>query len=137
MRQQRRPSSRFVWKLTAALYAALLVAILVTAYTGNLPPQLEQIPNYDKILHLVLYGIASFLGHRVFNYRRVSVWKMAVPLFPLLFGLFTVTEEGLQFFSPNRSLDAWDLVMSFIGIGLGYWLAEAGRPSAKADQPDQ
>jgi hypothetical protein len=30
-------------------------------------------------------------------------------------------------FSPNRTLDAIDQIASFLGILLGYWLAEKGR----------
>ena len=115
------------WRILAALYATTFLAILLLAYTGNLPPQFSQIPYYDKIGHVVLYGVAVYLGHRVFGYRRMTVLAIALPLFPILFAIGTVTEELLQVFSPNRTLDALDLVASFCGIALGYWLAEKGR----------
>lgn len=119
--------SRLGWRLLAALYASLLLLILLLAYTGNLPPQLDRIPFYDKVGHLVLYGIATYLGHRVLQYRRFRLGTIALPLFPFLFTIGALTEEFLQVFSPNRTLDAIDLIASFLGIILGYWLAEKGR----------
>ncbi|PSB35606.1 hypothetical protein C7B82_00990 [Stenomitos frigidus ULC18] len=120
-------AARWGWRILAALYATTFLVTLFLAYTGNLPPQFSQIPYYDKIGHVVLYGVAAYLGHRVLGYRRVNLLTIAVPLFPLLFAIGTVTEELLQTFSPNRTLDAIDLIASFCGITLGYWLSERGR----------
>jgi VanZ family protein len=127
MKLQRGKVSRRGWRLLAAFYASLLLLILLLAYTGNLPPQLNRIPFYDKVGHLVLYGIATYLGHRVLQNRRICLGTIALPLFPSLFAIGALVEELLQVFSPNRTLDAIDLFASFLGILLGYWLAEKGR----------
>jgi VanZ family protein len=119
--------SRLGWRLLAALYASLMLLILLLAYTGNLPSQLNRIPFYDKGGHLVLYGIATYLGHRVLQYRHLRLGTIALPLFPFLFAIGALTEELLQVFSPNRTLDAIDLIASSLGIILGYWLSEKGR----------
>ncbi|MEL6139540.1 MAG: hypothetical protein AAFQ61_10930 [Cyanobacteria bacterium J06626_23] len=114
--------------LLAGLYAGLFVVTLWAAYTGNLPLQpLHRIPNFDKVGHVVLYCLASYLGHRVLKLRHLRRWGLTLPVFPTLFGLFTLTEEVLQGLSPNRSLDAVDLICSFVGVALGYWLAERHR----------
>ncbi|MBF2025230.1 MAG: VanZ family protein [Oscillatoriales cyanobacterium C42_A2020_001] len=109
------------WWLLSVLFALIFIAILIGAYTGNLPPALTQ---NDKAAHLILYAIATFLGHRAFDRRRMKLLGFVLPLFPTLFTLFTIVEEGLQSLSPNRSLDALDLVMSLLGVAIGYWLAE-------------
>jgi VanZ family protein len=114
--------SRSLWQLFKFLYAAFFLVTLVLAYTGKLHIPLAQ-PPYDKAGHLILYGTATFLGHRILGYRRLR----RLPLFPLLFGIFTIAEELFQSLSPNRTLDAVDLIFSFLGIGLGYWLAERSR----------
>ncbi|MGB7414952.1 MAG: hypothetical protein WA902_12160 [Thermosynechococcaceae cyanobacterium] len=111
-----------IWTALGLLYAALFGIILVLAYSGNLPPQLAIIPNYDKPGHLILYGTATYIGHRVLRWRRIG--RFNLPLWVILFGSFTLIEEGLQAFSPNRTFDGLDLIMSFLGVGLGYWLAE-------------
>jgi len=113
--------SNLVWILLAILYAGIFLTILILAYTKNLPPLL--IKN-DKLGHIVLYCVATYLGHRVFLHRRIQILSLAIPLFPLSFGIFTLIEEALQSLSPNRTLDALDLIASFGGILLGYWLVE-------------
>ncbi|MBW4692455.1 MAG: VanZ family protein [Lyngbya sp. HA4199-MV5] len=127
MKSQTTKASRLGWRLVAGLYASLFLITLFLAYTGNLPSQLGRIPFYDKIGHVVLYSMATYLGQRVLGDRRIRLWAIAVPLFPFLFAIGTVTEELLQMFSPNRTLDAIDLVASGLGIVLGYWLAARGR----------
>ena len=98
---------------------------MILAYLGKLPTQyLLGFPYADKIGHVVLYCIAAFVGHRVLKQRHTIFLGCPIPLFPMLFGLFTVVEEGLQGLAPNRTLDAVDLVASLIGVLLGYWLAE-------------
>lgn len=119
-------SCRVLWVILAIFYASILLTIMGLAYTRNLPAFLSQ---NDKLGHLVLYGIAAYLGHRALSYRQMRLGAFNLPLFPLLFTLFTVAEEGAQSFSPYRSLDPIDLIASLIGIGLGYWLAECGRRS--------
>jgi len=109
------------WTLLAFLYGSIFLTILILAYTGNLPTFL---PQNDKLGHVVLYCLATYLGHRACHYRRLMLLQRSLPLFPVLFGLFTITEEGLQALSPHRTLDAIDLLASFIGIFLGYRLAE-------------
>jgi polysaccharide biosynthesis protein VpsQ len=114
-------SFRLPWLLCAIGFMGILVTILWFAYHGNLPPILTQ---NDKPAHLVLYGIATFLGHQAWKRHQIRRFGCSVPLFPTLFTLFTLSEELAQKFSPNRSLDLMDLLASFAGIAIGYWLAE-------------
>jgi polysaccharide biosynthesis protein VpsQ len=108
-------------KIWALVYAIAFLVTLILAYTGKLPPQLQYIPYHDKIGHVVLYFIATYLGHTLLGHRRL---RNGLPVFPILFTIFTISEEALQGFSPNRSLDSIDLIMSLLGIGLGYQIAE-------------
>jgi VanZ family protein len=124
MKLQSSNLEKWGWRAIAVIYAVIFLVILILAYTGNLPSQINQIPYFDKIGHVVLYSVASFVGHRVLQKRHIHPYGLKLPLFPLLFGLFTISEELSQVFSPNRSLDPIDLIASFLGILLGYWLAE-------------
>jgi polysaccharide biosynthesis protein VpsQ len=122
-------------QLWAILYGCAFLVILVLAYTGKLPGVLT---GNDKLGHLVLYAIATFLGHRALAGRRwfrgFNGWS--IPLFPALFGLFTVVEEFCQSLSPNRTFDLGDLVASFVGIAIGWawaeWRRNVDRRSAEA-----
>ena len=129
------PRDRRRWIILAGVYLAIFLTIMALAYTNTLPPQLGYISYYDKIGHGVLYAIAAYLGHRVLRCRWL-VWKsLPLPLFALLFGLFTVAEELVQSLSPYRTLDAGDLLWSFVGIALGTGLAQwhhrsSGKPES-------
>ncbi|MGK7873422.1 MAG: VanZ family protein [Xenococcaceae cyanobacterium] len=112
------------WAIAAFVYSAILLTIFVLAYTGKLPPQLSNIPFYDTLGHFILYGIATYLGHRVLKRRRINLLGYAIPLWPLLFAIFTVLEEGLQSFSPNRTFSWTDMIASMLGLLFGYWLSE-------------
>lgn len=120
MKKQSFKSQLFWWTI-AVIYAGIFLTILFLAYNGQLPAILTQ---NDKPAHVILYCLATYLGHRVCNRRRIKLMGCPLPLFPALFTCFTVTEELLQSLSPNRSLDAMDLVASVLGIFIGYKLAE-------------
>lgn len=108
----------------AATYGALFLLILWAAYTNNLPLDLlDKIPYYDKIGHVVLYAMASYLGHRILNRRHFRGMRY-LPIFPVLFGLVMTAEEIVQGISPYRTLDALDLVCSLSGVVVGYILAQ-------------
>ncbi len=110
------------WQILGFFYLMVFGLILWLAYQGKLPGFLTA---NDKAAHVILYGIATFVGHRVFNFR--SGWRR-LPLFPALFGIFTVAEEFAQSLSPNRTFDVGDLVASFAGIAIGWWLCERSKP---------
>lgn len=119
----------------ALIYASLFGIIVVLAYTGNLPAQLAIIPYYDKFGHVILYGVAAYLGHRLLSRFVFKLGRYRLPVWVLSFTIWTFVEEGMQFFAPTRSLDLMDLVCSVLGIVMGYGLAqrELGRQNKGYD----
>lgn len=108
--------------LLSVAYCTFFLVLLAVAYTGHLPvSKLSKIHNFDKFGHLILYCIPTYLGHCLCRGRHI---RRFIPVFPSLFTLFTVVEELGQGLSPNRTLDAGDMLCSLIGIGVGYWLAQ-------------
>lgn len=117
------PSKKIVG--LAIAYTAFFLVTLWAAYNNRLPlAWLSQFPHYDKVGHVVLYCIPTYLGHRLWRLRHISILSRQLPLFPLLFTLFTLAEELVQGFSPYRTLDVGDMVCSLFGILLGYGLAQ-------------
>ncbi len=114
------------WKILGFLYLLVFGLILWLAYQGQLPRYLTA---NDKAAHVILYGLATFVGHQAFNFR--SIWRR-IPMFPALFVIFTFAEESAQSWSPNRTFDLWDLAASFVGIAIGWWLAERSKPKIKS-----
>lgn len=112
----------------AVAYTCFFLLTLWAAYHNQLPLKwLSQLPNYDKFGHVILYCIPSYLGHRLCRQKHFKGLGWPLPVFPLLFTLFTIAEELIQGFSPYRTLDAGDLLCSFLGIGVGYWLAQRSK----------
>ena len=108
----------------ALSYAAFFLIALWAAYNNRLPLEwLSQFPNYDKVGHVVLFLIPTYLGHKLLRRKHFRLLGQKLPLFPALFTLFTLSEELLQGFSPYRTLDMGDMVCSLVGIAVGYWLA--------------
>lgn len=110
------------------LYGLLFGLILWLAYTRNLPSFLGAIPHYDLPGHVILYAIASYLGHRGSGWKTIRAFGRALPLFPIGFTAWTVAEECLQSLSPNRTFSTSDLIASLVGITIGWWLANRDRP---------
>lgn len=123
MNRKATTTSQAFWIGLGLLYLATLICIGWLAYTDNLPAYLGAIPHYDTIGHFVIYGIATYLGQRIFQRSAWRLGKFSIPLFPLGFGIVTVVEEGLQSLSPVRDFSALDMFMSLVGLGFGYWLA--------------
>lgn len=116
---------RYLLPLWAGGYAVLFLGILWAAYSNRLPlAWLSQFPGYDKVGHVVLYCIPTYLGHCLCGCKSWRVSGRALPVFPALFTLFTVSEELLQGWSPYRTLDGGDLICSMLGIAIGYGLAQ-------------
>ena len=114
--------------LLSGSYTLFFLITLFAAYTNRLPLEwLSQLPNYDKLGHLVLYCIPTYLGHRLFKQKHVQINGFSLPVFPGLFTLFTLREELIQGFSPYRTLDAGDMICSLLGIACGYFLAQRAK----------
>lgn len=126
---------RYGWSMVAGLYGVGFLVMLRVAYLGQLPGWFSAIPHYDKPGHVVLYGIATYLGHRLLRDKRWKIGGWALPLFPLAFAIFTTVEELAQGLSPNRSLDAIDLICSLVGCWMGYRLAERHLRNCKITKP--
>ena len=121
-------SSTRIWKILAVIYALIFITIGILAYFHGLPKVLTV---NDKAGHVILYGIATYLGHRALNRRKVKLGSWSIPVFPTLFAGLTTIDEFCQLLSPNRSFDLGDLAASFFGILIAYGLAELGPPRSR------
>jgi len=117
-------SSNSSWLFLSIFYAGLLLTILFLAYTNSLPAFLGKIPYYDTVGHFVLYGMATYLGHRVLRHRKFKLFRRVFPLWPPLFGAIAIAEEIWQMTSPHRNFSWLDIAASLVGIWFGYWLVE-------------
>jgi glycopeptide antibiotics resistance protein len=97
----------------------LMAAALLTP--GDSLPKAPLIPNLDKVVHLGLFAVLTFLWSRVVNpdpNKKIKKSKFFTNY--LVFGIiFAVFIEYLQHYVPNRSFDLDDIVANVIGGILG------------------
>lgn len=97
-----------------ALAGAVVVHLLALYLPGSPDPGPDLVPHLDKVVHVGLFAVPTFLARRV-----TTAWWPVV-----LIALHAPVSELVQYhFIPYRSGDPLDLVADVVGIGLGLWLA--------------
>jgi VanZ family protein len=100
-----------------------LVIFLLSAKPAPYHPPL--FPHFDKVVHFGVYGILGFLLARWLAGAISTEKQRLVTLSVLLVGLYGITDEIHQVFTPLRSpdvVDAWaDLLGAACGAPLGRW----------------
>lgn len=94
---------------------AFVIAVIVQCWALYVPrpPSVETGLPVDKVVHLGLFAVVTWLG-------LLAGWRWVVPLMILQAG----TSELIQyFFMPNRGGDWWDLTADLVGVALGWALA--------------
>ncbi len=108
------------WLLAFVLFAVVLLGIFAAAFLGEIPTRLVQIPYYDTIGHLVLYGILAglldlALGH---HQTRIVRTPIGIPTAALVVILVAITDELAQGLSPVRTRDVKDVAADVCGIAI-------------------
>ena len=96
-------------------------------------PALSWIPNYDKLVHSLLYGVEGFLLYFAVAWRPGSraSWRRVLVIAGAL-AVFGTLDELHQLWIPGRSAEVGDAVMDTLGgmAGAAAALAVSRRRSA-------
>lgn len=124
---------RRAWRIGAGFAAC--VALWVGGSLVHAAVRDVLVAPWDKLVHLSLYtGVALVAGFSLGVRRPRDLWRCF--WLALLVG---VVDEGLQFFQPDRSVDADDLLANAVGALLGTaghalrWGWQAGPPRDSED----
>jgi len=74
------------------------------------------IPYGDKLGHFCLFGLLTLAANFTFKLKSFQLLSMEVYLGSVLVFTFVVIEELSQYYIPDRTLDALDLMADFFGI---------------------
>lgn len=98
------------------LRIAFATALLVQFWALYVPraPGVQTGLPLDKLVHLALFGVVTWLGLRIGIPAR---W-----LAPLMIVQAAASELVQHFFLPQRGGDWWDFVADLTGIAIGLWL---------------
>jgi undecaprenyl-diphosphatase len=116
-----RPSRDWRWLLWPQIALAALVSEM--AYLGLLPFYLLQWPLADKVFHFLLFGAIVFWLNLWWHERAVKLAGWAVPMAIVVPFSLALAEEGLQHFSPLRTMDITDLLSDVAGMMFFWWLS--------------
>jgi VanZ family protein len=108
----------FSW-ITLAVYGGLIFTL--SSMSNPLPAfDLIQRRHIDKVLHIIEYGIFSFLLFRALSLtcRRITAGKL-VALVVVVSFVYAVSDELHQSFVPMRDASAHDAFANGVGIMLG------------------
>ena len=102
---------------------ALVLLISWMAYLNFMPFHLLQWPGADKVMHFLLFGGVVFWLNIWLDDHRLRFQGTNLPTAFIIPFAFTALEEGLQAFSPHRSMDAGDLLSDLAGMLFFLWLS--------------
>jgi len=102
------------------IYCFLFVLILILANTGNLNLNvIMTIPYYDKIGHIIIYGLLSVFIHHFVGRKSVQL-IFTIPKGPAFSIILSTLEEFSQTFFSARTFSYQDLFASILGIIIFY-----------------
>ena len=95
-------------------YFYLVFILIGSSIPGDTVPSFVGL-TWDKLLHLIEYGIMGFLGYRAY-YTQIRSHIYSLIIFGLL---FVVLDETWQSFIPGRFSSHYDIIADLIGVICG------------------
>ena len=121
----------FIRKYLGNIYIPLiwtLTIIILLTLPGQMLPSEQKfsIPQFDKFVHISMFGGFVFLWNLYLS-RRYTAIKKLLGLFFFIFILGDALGIGMEFvqkyFIPNRDFDLADIIADMIGAGIAYGLS--------------
>ena len=120
-----------IQKLLVKVYVPIawtLVIIILLCIPGTMLPSEEgfSVPNFDKLIHWVLFGLFVFLWCFYFRSKKYRFKKLMI-IFFLVFLLSNILGVTMEFVQrccvPFRDFSEGDIIADMIGSGLGYGIS--------------
>ena len=127
-------------RLASARRAALVWGLFLFGLTSwPEPPQVpvaSTIPNFDKLVHLTLYGVEAFLIYRAVRWPGRSRFSFLRALTIVgAMAVWGVADETHQAWIPGRSMEGRDVVADVVGATAGAVVASAASSRRGAKRP--
>jgi VanZ family protein len=104
----------------------IIVLILLTLPGSMLPQEKAfSIPNFDKLVHMGLFGGFVLLWSLYFNKKITNQKKLLVIFFRIFIigGVYGATTEFIQRYIPSRDFDIADILADVVGAAIAYGIA--------------
>jgi uncharacterized membrane protein YeaQ/YmgE (transglycosylase-associated protein family) len=99
---------------------SLVILLLSTRATVNLPQSWWDLYSPDKIGHAFVYGVLAWLLLNAFYHQRMDKPLFWAILISISYGILM---EVVQYtFFPNRFFEVYDIIANISGSFLGSWI---------------
>jgi len=96
----------------------LTVYLLLSKNSNAQKLLIFEIPNIDKLLHLLIFALFDFLWIITPLFKNKFKFNVRIVFISTLSLMFSIVLEFLQLYTNFRKFDVFDICFNFIGIGL-------------------
>lgn len=107
---------RVILPLGFFLFIGFIIYLADTANYNFAFRVIGTIPNGDKLMHGLLYGIMALLLNYGLNFKSYKLLGFNLQLGALIVLIFAGVEETTQYWLPSRTCDVLDFVADTIGV---------------------
>lgn len=109
---------RILLPLGFFLFIGLIIYLADTANYNFAFYWIGAIPNGDKIMHGLLYGLMAMFLNYGLNFKSYKILGFNMQLGAIIVLTFAGVEEISQYWLPSRTCDVFDFIADTVGVTL-------------------
>ena len=109
---------RIILPLSFFLFISFIIYLADTANYNFAFRMIGNIPNGDKLMHGLLYGVMALLLNYGLNFKSKKIFGFNMQIGAIIVLTFAGVEEITQYWLPSRTCDFFDFVADVVGVVL-------------------
>ena len=109
---------RIILPLSFFLFISFIIYLADTANYNFAFRMIGNIPNGDKLMHGLLYGVMALLLNYGLNFKSKKIFEFNMQIGAIIVLTFAGLEEITQYWLPSRTCDVFDFVADVVGVVL-------------------
>ena len=109
---------RIILPLGFFLFISFIIYLADTADYNFAFRVIGSIPNGDKLMHGLLYGVMALLLNYGLNFKNKKIFGFNMQIGAIIVLTFAGLEEITQYWLPSRTCDFFDFVADVVGVVL-------------------
>ena len=111
--------------LSFFLFISFIIYLADTADYNFAFRVIGSIPNGDKLMHGLLYGVMALLLNYGLNFKSKKIFGFNMQVGAIIVLTFAGLEEITQYWLPSRTCDIFDFVADMVGVTLFSFLVKS------------
>ena len=107
---------RLLLPLSFFLFISFIIYLADTADYNFAFRVIGNIPNGDKLMHGLLYGVMALLLNYSLNFKSKKIFGFNIQVGAIIVLTFAGLEEITQYWLPSRTCDVFDFVADTVGV---------------------